>query len=938
VLPRRDDHATPDAGLATRGSAMTEERRVTLTSYAAVVLVALLGVGIVSAGATYVHNRDVAASRTQFHESATTISSELTDVMLRYGDVLSGSGALFHQGVVSRSQYDAYLSAVGFGSARFRELQGIGFIQRTTPSQVPKLLASLRSDGHDLRTIEPPGRRAEYCLGSYVDPNQLPYGIPLYGYDFCSFKVVANLLRAATETGQQQVFSGLGLPGKYHSLLVLVQPVFRGAPTSVSQRQHQVIGWMLGVINGPDLTAQIRHPGSIQFSLYAGMSAGAKASPVLTTLGGPTAVTWSITDEVNAYGPWTIGFRPTPGLSTGAAAENGPMWLWIFGLVADALLVALLWSLLTARRRADQAVERATELLQSSEERFRSLAGSAPIGIIEVTPSQGVVYANEKMAQISGKDTASLLGAGWLDSVHPDDVAQLVAVIEEVRENQASFEMGFRVVQAGGGLRHVRVMASPRADNSDGAYVVSIEDVTDEVVSREELTYRAFHDMLTGLPNRALFLDRLNLELARHHRDGSKFAVLFLDLDEFKVVNDSLGHESGDEVLKEIGRRLQQSLRKGETAARFSGDEFAFIFQGVSSEEDAIASADRVLALLRPTIRVANNDLIVSGSIGIVIPTTHADATAILRDVDAAMYKAKEEGRSRCAIFDESLRQRSVTRLAIEGDLRRALEEHEFELYYQPAVEPATGAPFAAESLIRWNHPTKGLVPPLDFIPIAEASGLVRPIGRWVFETAAAQLAAWDARDDGPRLAVLSVNVSAPQLDDHDIVDVFADVLERYGVDPVRMCVEVTEALAMSGTSQAHKAIEGFRKLGLRVAIDDFGTGYSSLAYLHTLPVTTIKIDRTFVERLGRSDDATPIVQAIVDMSHAMGLRVVAEGVSDAGLRDAVAALGCDLAQGFFWSKPLPAAAFEEWWHLARSETLDASLLELSTSAAPATA
>jgi diguanylate cyclase (GGDEF)-like protein/PAS domain S-box-containing protein len=915
---------------------MTRDRRLTLGSYAAVALVALLGVGVVATGATYVHNRDVAESRTQFRESATAVASQLTDVLLRYGDVLSGSGALFHQGVVSRSQYDAYLAAVGFGSPRLRELEGIGFIQRTSPAQVPELLASLRTDGHDLRTIEPPGRRAEYCLGSYVDPNQLPYGIPLYGFDFCSFKVVAKLLRAATATGQQQVFSGLELPGKYHSLLVLVQPVFRDAPTTETQREHQVIGWMLGVINGPALSATIPHPAGIQFSLYAGTSAGAGAPPILTTLSDPTTPTWTITDQANAYGPWTIGFRPTPGVSSGASTASGPLWLWIFGLIADALLVALLWSLLTARRRADQAVERATVLLQSSEERFRSLAGSAPIGIIEVTPSRGVVYANEKMAEISGKDTASLLGAGWLDSVHPDDVAGLVAVIDEVREEQASFEMGFRVVRAGGGLRHVRVMASPRADNSDGAYVVSIEDVTDEVVSREELTYRAFHDMLTGLPNRALFLDRLNLELARHHRDGSTFAVLFLDLDEFKVVNDSLGHESGDEVLKEIGRRLQESLRKGETAARFSGDEFAFIFQGVSSEDDATAAADRVLALLRPTIRVANHDLSVSGSIGIVIPTTHADATAILRDVDAAMYKAKEEGRSRCAIFDESLRQRSLSRLAIEGDLRRALEEDEFELYFQPAVVPSTGAPFAAESLIRWNHPTKGLVPPLDFIPVAEASGLVRPIGRWVFERAAAQLAAWDASDDGPRLAVLSVNVSAPQLDDHDIVDVFADVLERYGVEPARMCVEVTEALAMSGTNQARAAIEGFRSLGLRVAIDDFGTGYSSLAYLHTLPVTTIKIDRTFVERLGRSDDATPIVQAIVDMSHAMGLRVVAEGVSDADLRDAVAALGCDFAQGYLWSRPLPATAFAEWWHRARSETLDASLLELSHSSAPA--
>lgn len=903
----------------------------TIGGYATVALVALLGVGVAATGATYVHNRDVAAYRTQFRASATGVSSQLADVLLRYGDVLSGSGALFHQGVVSRSQYDAYLRAVGFGSARFRELQGIGFIQRVTPAQVPTLLASLRRDGHDLRGIQPPGRRSVYCLGSYVDPNKLPYGIPLYGFDFCSFKVVANLLHAATDTGAQQVFSGLALPGEYHSLVVLVQPVYRGEPTTLAERRAQVEGWMLGVIDGPQLAATIPHPASIQYSLYAGTSTA--TTPVLSTLPATAPARWTLTDSANAYGPWTIGFRPTPGYSV--APGDGPTWLWIFGLVADALLVGLLWSLLTARRRADQAVERATELLQSSEERFRSLAESAPIGIIEVNPRSGVVYANGKMAEISGKEPAAMLGAGWLDSVHPDDVAALLEKIDEVRDAQASFEMGFRVVRAGGGLRHVRVMASPRADNSEGAYVVSIEDVTDEVASRGELTYRAFYDMLTGLPNRALFLDRLNVELARHHRDGSTFAVLFLDLDEFKVVNDSLGHESGDEVLKEIGRRLQGALRKGETAARFSGDEFAFIMLGMSSEEEALAVGHRVLGLLGPSIHVAGHDLTVSGSIGIVIPSVHADAASILRDVDAAMYKAKEDGKSRCAIFDESLRQRSLTRLAIEGDLRRAIEEHQFELYFQPAVDPATGAPFAAESLIRWNHPTRGVVAPLDFIPVAEASGLVRPIGRWVFERAVAQLAEWDASDTGPRLAVLSVNVSAPQLDDPEIVDAFRAVLERYQVDPSRMCIEVTEALAMSGSPETRSAIEGFRCLGLRVAIDDFGTGYSSLAYLHTLPVTTIKIDRSFVERLGRSgDDSTAIVQAIVDMSHALGLRVVAEGVSDEPLRVAVADVGCDFAQGFLWSRPLPAGAFEAWWRAA-AEPIQGSLV-VASAAAPA--
>jgi diguanylate cyclase (GGDEF)-like protein/PAS domain S-box-containing protein len=610
-----------------------------------------------------------------------------------------------------------------------------------------------------------------------------------------------------------------------------------------------------------------------------------------------------------------LGFHP----GGGSGSVSGPTWLAILGLVALGLLFSLVLGLLTGRRRAERAIAQATVLLKASEERFRSLSNAAPIGIIEVTPTRGVVYANPKMAEISGRSLEALMGAGWLDSVHRDDIDELLQVIGTVRERRSQFSMNFRVVRhPDGDVRHLRVMAAPSAEDDDGAYVVSIEDVTDEVSSREELRYRAFHDALTGLPNRALFLDRLNVEIARHERtSGARFAVLFLDLDEFKVVNDSLGHESGDEVLKELGARFQRALRRGETAARFSGDEFAFILSDVSGADDAIAAARRLLSLLEPRITVSDHQLSVTGSVGIVVPTPSADATAILRDADAAMYRAKEEGRNRYALFDEDLRRRSVARFAIELELRRAIENHELELYFQPAVEPSSGRPFAAESLIRWNHPERGVVAPLEFIPIAEASGLIRPIGRWVIEQAVSQLAAWDAMPGGPSLAVLSLNLSAAQLEDCETLDVVLGMLDQYGIDPGRLCLEVTESVAMSPNPQSRIALDGFRRLGLRVAIDDFGTGYSSLAYLHELPVTTVKIDRTFVARLSGPDASTPVVRAVVDMSHAMGLRVVAEGVSDELLRDAVAELGCDLAQGFYWAQPMPHDEFIAWWAAA---------------------
>ena len=275
-------------------------------------------------------------------------------------------------------------------------------------------------------------------------------------------------------------------------------------------------------------------------------------------------------------------------------------------------------------------------------------------------------------------------------------------------------------------------------------------------------------------------------------------------------------------------------------------------------------------------------------------------------------------------MFDEVLHHRSVSRLEREGDLRNAIERNQFELHYQPIVDPRDGRPVGAEALLRWRHPVHGSVPPLEFIPIAEESGLIRTIGAWVFEEALTQLARWDADPTGPRLELLSINCSARQLDDAEDVQRVGDVLTRLGIAPGRVTVEVTETVAMADRPATRASLEGFRELGVQVSIDDFGTGYSSLAYLHTLPVSTVKVDRSFIERLDAPDGSRPVVNAILDLSHAMGLRVIAEGVSAASLNDAVAAMGCELAQGFFWSEPLPADAFEAWWRKAADQAAGA--------------
>ncbi|HZU79996.1 MAG TPA: EAL domain-containing protein [Acidimicrobiales bacterium] len=547
--------------------------------------------------------------------------------------------------------------------------------------------------------------------------------------------------------------------------------------------------------------------------------------------------------------------------------------------------------------------------LNQSEARFRSLTTAAPIGVLEVVPVGRVVYVNTKMAQIAGREPSELMEHRWIDAVHPQDRDELVGWVDQTWGSMEMVTNQFRIIRPGGEVRHVRLSASPKSDRVDDGFVVTIEDISEEVATQEALTHQAFYDALTGLPNRALLLDRLGNELAARERNGDNVAVIFLDLDHFKIVNDSLGHETGDAVLREVAHRFSTVVRAGETASRFSGDEFVFILRDIDDSSDALCAASRLLAVLAEPIEHQGRDLTVTASIGVVVPDTDADPSTVLRDADTAMYAAKVAGRNRVQLFGRELHQRSFERLALEGELREAISRQEFALHYQPVVHPAVGRPIGAEALMRWYHPERGLVPPGDFIPVAEDSGLITALGAWALDEALRQLAEWDADPDGPRLDVMSVNLSARQLDDHDTPAMVQAALERHGVHPGRLVLEITESAVIAQES-ALKALHDLVELGVRIAIDDFGTGYSSLAYLHGLPVHVVKIDRSFVSRIGERSRANAMVRAIVEMAHALHLSVVAEGVEEAQQRRFIEELGCDAAQGFLWSKPLPPCEF----------------------------
>ena len=441
--------------------------------------------------------------------------------------------------------------------------------------------------------------------------------------------------------------------------------------------------------------------------------------------------------------------------------------------------------------------------------------------------------------------------------------------------------------------------------------------------AEERLVHQAMHDALTGLPNRALMTDRLEQAIARSDRYGSALQVLFLDIDDFKTINDSLGHAAGDRVLTEIADRLSRCLRKTDTVARtgrttvarLGGDEFGVVLEDCS---DAAAVADRIFTALDPPIVVDGQEVFISASIGGAGAAADGDGSDnILRSADAAMYVAKAQGKARFAKFDPSMHSAVRQRLSLANDLRRAIEGDQLTVHYQPQTSAGDGSIVCAEALVRWNHPSEGLIGPNTFIPLAEETGLIVPIGEWVLATACRQAVAWQQEDGPYRHASVAVNVSGRQLMEPDFAEVVSRILETTKLDPRRLCLEVTESVLVENTAQTAPIFRALKDLGLSFAVDDFGTGYSSLSSLQRFPIDVLKIDQSFVARLTDDSDAGTIVLAVIRLAHNLGLEVVAEGVETlaqlAQLRD----YGCDHLQGYLFSRPVPAADLGPIDHLA---------------------
>jgi diguanylate cyclase (GGDEF)-like protein len=435
----------------------------------------------------------------------------------------------------------------------------------------------------------------------------------------------------------------------------------------------------------------------------------------------------------------------------------------------------------------------------------------------------------------------------------------------------------------------------------------TVHDVTERKALEEQLEYQALHDALTGLPNRALFMDRLDHAVVRAGRREAQLAVLFMDLDDFKVVNDSLGHEAGDKLLVAVAERLRACLRPEDTAARLGGDEFTILLEDLTGVGGAIRVAERIAEALQTAFVLGRREVFVTASFGIALWDEARQSPAdLLRNADQAMYRAKHAGKARYEVFEEAMNARALERLEMENDLRRALERREFTVHYQPVVMLEAVKFVGFEALVRWDRPEHGLLTAGEFVPLAEDTGLIIPIGRWVLQEACRQARDWQQRYPSDPPPTVFVNLSAKQLQDPDLVQTVSRTTRQTGLDPRCLELEITEGAAMDDAPATAAVLEELKTLGVRVAIDDFGTGYSSLSYLERFPVDSLKVDCSFIGSLGRDPGATVLVRAMIDLAHALGSRVIAEGVeTDEQLRR-VRELGCDLAQGYHFSRPLP--------------------------------
>jgi diguanylate cyclase (GGDEF)-like protein/PAS domain S-box-containing protein len=553
--------------------------------------------------------------------------------------------------------------------------------------------------------------------------------------------------------------------------------------------------------------------------------------------------------------------------------------------------------------------------LRESEERFRSLVQNASDLITVIEPDTTVRYQSPSSRRLLGYAAEELVGTRLSDLLHVDDVARVLASFGDAMRKRDSVTVAeARIRHRDGSWRHIELVGTDQCANpAISGIVLNTRDVSERKLLEQQLRHQALHDPLTKLANRTRFGDRLEHALLRATRDATSVGVLFMDLDNFKSVNDSLGHAAGDVLLTRVAERVQHCLRPGDTVARLGGDEFAIMLEDIRDIGDATTVADRIFGELQAPFELDGKELIVRASLGIAISgelgTGETDADKLLRDADVAMYVAKSRGKGCYELFEGAMQVSMVERMELLADLQRAVERREFLLHYQPLVLLDSGELIGVEALVRWDHPKRGVLLPAEFIPLAEESGVIVSLGRWVLTEACRQAAEWQRLYPNAPPWTMSVNVSVKQLQQPTFVSEVASVLETTGLSPSALILEITESVMMQDVKHTMQLLNAFKDLGVRLAIDDFGTGYSSLSYLKQFPFDLLKIDKSFVDDTGQSASERELTRAIIDLGKTLHMEIVAEGIERGEQLDRLREMDCDLGQGYYFAEPRESGA-----------------------------
>jgi diguanylate cyclase (GGDEF)-like protein/PAS domain S-box-containing protein len=896
------------------------------------VLTLLAGLGLTAVLAVGMVDGERERARSEFLQRAEIRSATVTRSFGDALDVLQAANALFSSvGIATRDEFGAfarpllanhpYLQAVVFhrmvGSADRAAFEAAN--QRFRPGfQIRERQAT----GDTVRVV-PAGRRPRYLVLDYVEPlggNELALG-----YDAFSFAPHAAAFMRAIDTNQPSASAMLPLLQNGDRLgFVLIQPVYRrGAPlVNAAARSAAALGDTAVIIDVAALVdsnlakSNLLAPNGLRIELYGPGVDGPQRAYVYDSLGRTRRPPWHafIGDTLftnrhvfNVAGlPWELRIT---GRSSDMTGGTGPLIAFVLGCLVSLATSAYVQSRVKRTRRIEALVESRTADLHDALDALRlyrraiEASANAIVLVSATRPGYPIEYVNPAFERIRGYRAAEAVGRGLLElgAREPDRaaVAELRAAIRERREAHVSMRLSCR----DGREMHAEVYIAP-VNNDDGVtthFAMTQYDVTMAKRYEAELEARARFDTLTGLANRSLLQDRIENAINLAGGRGVVWVVA-LDLDHFKFVNDTLGHDAGDELLKTAAQRICGSVERTDTVARTGGDEFVLVLPGRESESEAAATVRAVLLALAHPLELSGQDLVLTGSAGLAAyPADGSDAATLIQHAEVAMYRSKELGRNMVQFYMPTMNARARERLALEGALRSALTHDEFELYYQPQVDLESGAVVGLEALIRWRHPSMGMVRPDRFINLAEETGLIVPIGAWVLRTACRQSRAWQHAGLGPLR--IAVNLSARQFAEPNLVREIARVLEETGLSADCLEVEITESLVMGDVESAIRTMRELKQMGVLLSIDDFGTGYSSLSYLRRFPVDVLKIDRSFVRDIPFDEDDTAMVSAIIQLARGLRMRVIAEGVETEAQLDYLRRRGCDEVQGHVYAQ-----------------------------------